>query len=161
MVPSRFLVTSDNSYIEAGAGNETPGSTPIGRTIICSNVKDAIGIYSYKAYYPNQWDAQFRAAVVAYLASMIALPLSQDKRTGMAMRQQNIAIAQEKVRSARVTDGQEGWHSSDLSVDWMRIRNTGGYGGLAAWGANLGDWSVSWDNFAGWGGGSTGNGSAY
>lgn len=160
LVPSRFLVTSDTNFIEANAGNETPGSTPIGRTIICSNVKDAIGIYSYRAYYPNQWDAQFRAAMVAYLAAMIAMPLAADKRVGLSMRQQNIAIAMEKVKSARVTDGQEGWHSSDLAVDWMRFRATGGWQGPYSWMSNLGDWSVSWDNFSGWGGG-VGNSSAY
>ena len=161
LVPARFLVTSDTNYIEPGAGNETPGSTPIGRTIVCTNVQNAVCIYSYRALYPNQWDAQFRAAMVAYLASMIAMPLwaKRDPKSGLAMRQQNIAIAQEKIRSARVTDGQEGWHSSDLAVDWMRARNSGGYGGLASWWNNVGDWSCAWDNI-GWGGG-TGNASAY
>jgi hypothetical protein len=161
LVPSRFLVTSDVNFIEAGAGNETPGSTPIGRTIICTNVQNAIGIYSYKAYYPNQWDSQFRAAMVAYMASMIALPLWSDKdpRMGMTMRQHNIAIAQEKIKSARITDGQEGWHSSDLSVDWMRARRSGGAGYRGAIGDNIGDWSCTWDNI-GWGG-SGGNSSVF
>ena len=90
---------------------------------------------------------------------MVALPLSADKRVGMAMRQQNIAIAQEKIKSARVTDGIEGWHSSDLSVDWMRFRNSGGYGGWNSWWSNVGDWSCTWDSI-GWGGG-TGNSSAF
>jgi len=162
LVPSRFLITSDVNFIEDGAGNETPGSAPIGRTIICANVKNALCIYSYRAYYPNLWDAQFRAAMVAYMASMIAMPLWSDKnpQMGMQMRQQNIIIAQEKIKSARVTDGQEGWHSSDLSVDWMRARRTGGYGGMSAWWSNVGDWSCTWDNI-GWGGGGAGNSSAY
>ena len=102
--------------------------------------------------------------MVAYMASMIALPLWSDKNAqmGMSMRQQNMVIAQEKIKSARITDGQEGWHSSDLSVDWMRFRFSGGYGGWNSWWANVGDWSCAWDNI-GWGGGlgGTGNSSAY
>lgn len=160
LVPARFLVTSDVNNLEEGASNLIPGSSPIGRMVICTNVQNARGIYSYRATWVNLWDSQFRQAMVAYLAATIAQPLwnKTDPKMGMQMRAQNIAIAQQKVKAARVSDGQEGFHSSDLQVDWMRRRNSGGYGGWASWWANVGDWSVAWDNI-GWGG--TGNSSAY
>lgn len=160
LVPARYLVTTDINNIPAGAGNDAQGISPIGRTIICTNVRYAIGIYTFQAIYPNLWDAQFRAAMVAFLASVIAVPLHDDKKFGMQMRDRNIAIAHTVVKNARVSDGLEGWHSSDLSVDWMRFRNSGGYGGWASWWSNVGDLTCTWDNI-GFGGGSTGNSSAF
>jgi hypothetical protein len=100
LVPARFLVTTDINNNPGATPNDTPGISPIGRTVILTNVKTAFAIYSYQAYYPNLWDAQFRAAMVAYLASMIAMPLATDKRMGAALRDQNIQIAKEKVKSA-------------------------------------------------------------
>lgn len=161
LVPARYLITSDVNYIPTGTSNDATGISPLGRTVILTNVQYAIGIYSYKAIWPNTWDANFRAAMVAYLASMIALPLAKDKKLGMAMRMQNIAIAKEKIEAARVTDGNEGWHTSDLNVDWMRFRNSGGWGGPYSWWSNVGDWNCSWESIGGWGGASTGNSSAY
>jgi hypothetical protein len=74
------------------------------------------------------WDSLFREAMVALLASNVALPLSKDKKFGMQMRKDNIEIAKAKIREARVVDGNESVASSDISVDWMRTRNTGGWG---------------------------------
>jgi hypothetical protein len=99
--------------------------------------------------YPSVWDPLFRAAFVSYLASEIALPLSADKKFGLTMRAQNIAVAKAKIEQARIRDGNEGTYSSNLSVDWMAARRTGGSGG---WG------SGGWGDGAGpgvpWGGGS-------
>lgn len=159
VVPSRFLVGSDVNNIPDGTGaapNDTPGISPIGRTIIMSNVPQAQGIYTYNAIYPNLWDFQFRAAMVAYLAAEIAVPLAKDKKFGMTMRAQNIAIAKDKISNARVSDGREGWHTSDLRVDWIQARFTGGNN--VWWGGALGmigDYNCAYDSFAG------GNGSAY
>jgi hypothetical protein len=135
--PARFLVATDYNY-PAPQGSqwwEVQGVSPQGRTVILTNVQNATLVYTCLQLYPNVWDAQFRAAFVAYLASEIALPLTKDKKFGLQMRAQNIAIAKEKITQARISDGNEGLFSSDISVDWMRTRNVGGGG---VWGADGG-----------------------
>lgn len=155
VIPSRFVVTSDQNYIPVGTANDTAGVTPLGRTVILSNVPQAQGIYTYEALYPNAWDSQFRAALVAYIASEIALPLATDKKLGIGLRDRNMLIAMEKIKNARVSDGREGWHSSDIQVDWMRTRRSGGYGLWNNWNGMLGDWNCSYDSIG------FANGSAY
>lgn len=161
LVPSRFLITSDVNYIPDGASNNIPGISPIGQTLILSNVKDARCVYTFNATYPNLWDPLFREAMVGLLASKIAFPLNKDKKLARVLRADNIAIAQGAVKQAMMTNGNETWANSDLQVDWMRFRNSGGWQGN--WGANGfggpgylfgGLDAISW-------GGATGNSSAY
>lgn len=157
-IPARFLVSGDLNNLEEGASNVGVGSSPISRTVICTNVRSAKAIYTFNATYPNLWSSQFREAMVAYLAALIVLKVNPDKKMGMTLRGQNIAIAKERIKAARVSEGKESWSSSDLSVDWMRFRNSGG-GRWNAWGLNsgVGDWSCNYGDI-GWG---TGNSSAY
>jgi hypothetical protein len=136
LVPTRFLITSDPNYIPEGASNDLPGISPIGQTLILSNVRGARCVYTFDAVYPNLWDSLFRQAMVAYLASQIAFPLNKDKKFARQIRADNITIAQGAVRQAMTTNGNESWASSDLSVDWMRFRNSGGWAG--SWGNNFG-----------------------
>jgi hypothetical protein len=99
--------------------------------------------------YPNMWDPQFRAGLVAFIAAEIALPLAKDKKFGMQMRAQNIAIAQDKIMKARASDGNEGFYSVDISVDWMRTRASGAWGNNGGWGAMAGFPGVTgygWDS---------------
>ncbi len=148
-IPARFLVATDFNYLNPIAPNEPwweqPGLSPTGRTVILTNVPQAQLVYTAYIPYPNMWDPQFRAALVAYIASEIALPLAKDKKFGLVMRAPQIAIAKEKIRQARITDGNEGFYSSDLSVDWMNTRtnnawgNGWGYGGDNA-GCLVGGW---------------------
>lgn len=164
-VPARFVLATDPNYPEP-AGQitwEVQGVSPQGRTVILTNVRYAQCIYTRIMLYPSVWDPLFRAAMVAYLASEIALPLwvEKDRAFGLKVRDEQIAIAKQKITEARLVDGNEGWSSSDLSVDWMQARNTGG----AGWGAN-GPWGAG---AGGWGDGcygsfdqvGFGNGSAY
>ncbi len=134
IVPTRFLVTNDVNYIPEGAGNDLPGISPIGQTVICSNQQFARCIYTFQAAYPNLWDELFRSAMVAYLASEVAMPLAKDKKFGVSLRDHNIAIAKDKIREARATSANETWANSDLAVDWMRVRNSGGYSNGYGWG---------------------------
>lgn len=141
LVPARFLVATDFNYPEPPGQItwEVQGVSPEGRTVILTNVQNAQVVYTALMRYPSVWDALFRAAFVSYLASEIALPLSRDKKLGMALRNDQIRIAKEKIMQARVTNGNETWSSSDLSVDWMQTRSVGGswYGGVN--GGNYGD----------------------
>lgn len=149
LIPSRFLLTSDPNYIPEGASNDIPGVSPIGQTLICSNVPQARAVYTFNATYPNLWDSLFRGALVAFLASEVALPLSTDKKFGMTMRKDNIAVAMQKIQQARVSNGNESWANSDLMVDWMRVRASGGYssaGWASTWGQGPG---ILWGGYDG------------
>ena len=137
VVPARFMLSNDVNYVPADPGVDQQGISPSGRVVILTNVPQASAVYTYEALYPSVWDHQFRAAMVAYLASEIALPLARDKKFGVQMRDRNIAVAQAKIAEARRTDGNEGWSSSDIAVDWMRVRQSGGTYG--PWGGYGGD----------------------
>lgn len=153
IVPAKFQVATDFNY-PPPVGSETwnvQGQSPQGRTVILTNVKQAQAIYTAIMLYPSIWDALFRSAFVAYLASEISLPIWSKKgetKQGIAMRDSNIGIVKGKLTEARLVDGNEGVSSSSLSVDWMRARNVG-----SAWGPGGGGWGG-----AGWGGQPFGDG---
>jgi hypothetical protein len=160
ITPARFTIATDPNYPpQPGQITwEVQGLSPQGRTVVLTNVANAQMVYSAIMLYPSLWDALFRGAFVAYLASEVALPLSKDKKFGLQLRSEQIKIAQMKIQQARVTDGNEGWFSSSLSVDWMRFRNAGG--GYGAWGeggstGGPGVLGYGWDQC------SFGDGSAY
>lgn len=124
LVPTRFLEATDYNYPPQSQTEwwEVQGVSPVSRTVVCSNVREARAIYTAFTPYPNVWDSQFRAAFVAYLASEIVMPLVADTRIAMALRDQQIKIAMERIKQARITDGNEGWSTTDHMPDWMRIR---------------------------------------
>jgi hypothetical protein len=126
--PARFLIARDSNYPpQAGQQIEwqVQGVSPQGRTVICTNVPNASAVYTSVVLYISEWDALFRGAMIAYLASAIALPLSKDKKLGIELRRDQIAIAKSKIEQARIADGNETWSSSDIPVDWMSFRNYG------------------------------------
>lgn len=111
-----------------------------GRTVIYTNVKDACAIYTAFLSEPSLWDSLFRAALVAYLASEVALSLTvdlngkTDLRMGMAIAERQIRIVKQKITEARIADGNEGLSSTDHLPDFMRVRIVGngiagGFGG--------------------------------
>lgn len=149
--PARFLVANDPNYASAPGQIfwETQGQAPTGSTVILTNVKNATVVYTGLMLYPSTWDPLFRAAMVAYLASEIALPLNKDKKFAMQLRKDNIEIAKAKIKEARVIDGNEGFFSSDIRVDWMETRRTGGWGtGRGGWGdgGGPGVFGYGWDS---------------
>jgi hypothetical protein len=129
--PARFLIANDPNYPppQGTQSWEVQGVSPQGRTVILTNVPKAKAVYTFLCLYPSVWDSLFRAALVAFIASEIALPLSTDKKFGLEMRNIQIAIATKKILDARAADGNEGWPISDLRVDWLDARRTGhGFG---------------------------------
>lgn len=138
MTPSRFLITNDPNYAPEGASNNIPGVSPIGGTVILSNVQSAIGVYTLEAMWLNLWDSLFRSAVVDYIASEIAFVLHTDKKLGLAVQDRLATRAQAKLSEARRTNGNETWANADLSVDWMRMRMSGGFTAGGYWGNNWG-----------------------
>lgn len=154
--PARFLIGNDPNY-PAPPGSaywEVQGQSPVGSTVVMTNVKQATGIYTRFIPYPSVWDPQFRAALVAFLASEIALPLAKMSIVGakgaLALRKENIEIAKAKIKAARVSDGNEGFYSSDIRVDWMDTRRSGGWassrGGWGSGDDGAGCYSSSWDS---------------
>lgn len=156
--PSRFIIGNDPNYPSPPGSSfgEVQGESPIGSTVIMSNVQKAIGIYTRFIPYPSNWDPLFRAAFVAYLASEIALPLAKmsvmGPKAALQLRKENIDIAKAKIKEARVVDGNEQMASSDISVDWMRTRRTGGWGGRGHGGGfgegDLGSYGGGYDSLA-------------
>lgn len=129
--PARFLLSNDANYPpppDGGPGNwETQGLSPQGRVVILTDVKDAMAVYTYLALYPSVWDSLFRAALVAYIASEIALPLNKDKPFGLKLADNQRAIAKEKILQARAMSANEsGVNTSDIRTDWIDARRTGG-----------------------------------
>jgi len=118
--------------------------------VVLTNVPQAYLIYTALVLTPSEWDTMFREAMVAYLASEIALPLTKDKKAGLAIRAQQIAIAKDKISEARAQSANENWNQVDLTPDWIRARSVGrGYGmgwsdsyGLEAGG--LGTYGSGW-----------------
>jgi hypothetical protein len=153
IVPARFTIATDINYPppQGTAWWEVQGVSPNGRTVILTNVQSALLVYTTDVLYPNLWDAQFRAGLVAYIASDIALGMwaQKDRNFGLKLRDQQIKLAKEKITAARLTDGNEGVYSSDIPVDWMNIRNSGGgilgYGQSAGWNAGPGVLGYGWD----------------
>ncbi len=154
--PARFLVATDYNYPPPPGQItwEVQGVSPEGRTVVLTNVKEALCVYTALVLYPSVWDVMFRAAFVSYLASEIALPLHKDKKMGLALREPLIQTVKQKLTEARRVDGNEGSYSSDIPVDWMAGRRSGGfgsygYGGSGAWGAGFGECGVlgyGWDS---------------
>lgn len=136
--PARFLVGTSTDYPPPPGQVtwEVQGVSPQARTVVLTNVKCATMVYTALTLYPSLWDAQFRAAFVAYLASEIALSIwaEKDRNFGLKLRAEQVMIAKAKVIQARITDGNEGGPTTnDISVSWMRDRNAGG-GAFGWWG---------------------------
>lgn len=125
--PARFQVASDSNYpVPPGSSDAVQGVSPQARTVILTNVKNAQCVYTALRNYPSNWDPLFRQAVVAAIASQIAFPLNKDKKLGLAIRNQQIAILKSTLIEARLADGNESTSRADLSVDWINTRFTGG-----------------------------------
>lgn len=161
--PARWLEATDTNYpVPPGQITwETQGVSPQGRTVILTNVQFALGVYTALMNYPSNWDVLFRSALVAYLASEVALPLwvTRDRKFGLEMRAQQIAIAKEKITQARATDGNEATASNDIPVDWLQARDIGSgrgmWGGYGGSGGGLGNLFCGYDSLA------FGNGDVY
>ncbi len=152
--PAKFSVETDFNYPVPGGSIswEVQGISPQGRTVICTNVRFATCVYTAIMLYPSVWDPLFRAAFVAYLASEIAGPIwtRKDTKLGMRIRDEQLLIVKQKVQEARLVDGNEGVFSSDIAVDWMQTRRSGGSAGRwsvggGGWDGGDGVYGYGWD----------------
>lgn len=155
--PSRFLISRDVNYPPplGQLYDLVQGVSPQGRTVICSNVKNAMCIYTSDVIYPSEWDALFRDAMISYLAQAIVLKLEDDKRLATELRKEQILITKDKLANARVANGNEAWTSTDHMPDFIKVRFGGGGWRGAAWGSDFEG------GFCGWSSVSFADGSAY
>ena len=153
--PTRFLVAQDSVPTLVGMvtdWNQYPdyqdvqGLSPAQQTVILTNQPNATLVYTALILSPDQWDPLFRQAFVALLASFLAMPCIPDKKLAIPMQDRATAAAKNAILQARISDGNEAWGQADISVDWMRTRNSGGYG-RGGWGneAGLGVLGYGWD----------------
>jgi hypothetical protein len=158
--PSLFLVTNDPNFSQPAAAPYIGqrGISPLGNTVILSNVQNASCVYTFDVTYPSLWDPLFASAMIGYLASEVAWPLwsSKNPKIGLEVRREQVAIAKGKILEARIADGNEMTVSSDIQVDWMRFRNTGGTwgGNESVGGGNYGVWGMGWAGSVGFSDGS-------
>lgn len=138
MHPARFVEATDFNYPlpvpPEGPEPEwwnTRGTAPDMRTVILTNVPCAELIYTAWVPYPSLWDPLMQEAIVATLASRLAFPLA-DPKERMALRNTQIAIAKAALTQARITDGNEGWYTTDHMPDWI-TRRSGGWGFGRGW----------------------------
>ena len=158
--PARFVVATDPNYPSQPGQDiiNSQGISPQGSTVILTNVLKAQCVYTARIIYPSLWDVLFRGALVAYIASEVAVSLAVDKKFGMQVRGQQIAIAKSKIEQARLVDGNEGTSSSDIRTDWMDFRRAGGGafggrggfggGGLGGEGWGEGGFGGGWDSLS-------------
>lgn len=127
--PSLFVITNDPNF-PAQPGSNWPsqqGKSPTGSTVILSNVPQASCVYTFNAIYPSLWDSLFFGAMVAFLASEVALGvLANKRRDALEIRKEQIQIAKAKIMEARVVDGNEMSVSTSHIPDWIRARYSGG-----------------------------------
>jgi hypothetical protein len=109
------------------------------RTVILTDQRHAMAVYTADVEFPDEWDSMFQQAFVDLLTSYIALPvavaLDKDKAFGTKMMELAIARAKVVITQARVADANEGTQSTDTVPDWIHDRwrytggrNGGGYG---------------------------------
>lgn len=130
---ARFLVATDHNYPPPPGQItwEVQGVSPASRTVVLTDIQNAQLVYTALMLYPSVWDPLFRAAMVAYLASEVALALTTDKKLGLQLRDEQIKIAKLKLDQARLADGNEGITVMDIPTDWIQARSACyGYGSL-------------------------------
>jgi hypothetical protein len=122
-----------------------PGNTEAS-TVILTNVRNAICIYTQDVIDPTQWDDSFQDACIAALAARIVVPLTGN----IGLKKDLEAVAMQYIVEARVADGNEGLSTTDHTPDWLGARGLfGGVAGPYPW-SNMGEWYGSYENM-GWG----------
>lgn len=154
--PARFLLSRDVNFPPTPGQNweDVQGLSPMGQTVVLTNVSNASLIYTSLVLTPSEWDSAFREAFVAYYSAEIALPLSKDKKFGRQIRIDQMAIAERKVSEARAQSANETTNINSSFPDWINVRNRGrssGYG-LEGGDGGGGCFMGGWDSFGSLGG---------
>lgn len=134
----RFLIA--NNPTSSGGANPTITN----QRVVLTNVCQAIGVYTYDAQDPNQFDPLFETALISALAAELVMPLTGNAGMVASFRQD----CEAKILQARAADGNETIPKADHTPDWIRTRMVGGL----EWGtfayANWGEWYAGWDDMS-------------
>lgn len=116
---------AQGSTVAANAGTGGTGATfnlaytnTFDQKVILTNQENAICCYIRRVTDPNQWDSQFQQAMIAALASRLAIALTGS----IQIANQQISLANSFIQAARATDGNEGLTVNDVTPDWLRVR---------------------------------------
>jgi len=112
--PVRFQVSIDQ--IDPGSG--LPSKSGADQRVILTSQENAILCYIRRVVNPDVWDDQFQQALVSALAARLVIALTGDK--GLAQLQ--IQMANDHIKQARATDGNEGLTINDVTPDFIRTR---------------------------------------
>ncbi len=138
--PAPFLVASSDQYpVVVGSVpwdqlpdfSTTQGVGAISRRVVLTNVQNAQLVYTKLVLELEEWDGLFEQAMVATIASRLAMILIQDKKLAMAERAQQTALAQQAVREARTVNANDAGYPQNISYtpDFIRVRT----GGASRW----------------------------
>lgn len=122
--PAPFLVTDMPIPNTGDSWSLVEGHNPDSTKVIVTNQLGAILVWTGLIQYPDAWDVLFRRAFTAALAARLALPLIEDKKVAIAIRNDQLRIAKDALVEARVRDGNEGWTQIDHTPDWIRARTS-------------------------------------
>ena len=160
--PARFLISSSDQFPTVVGQTDwdnlpdfssTEGVGATGRRVVLTNVQNAQLVYTKLALVIEEWDELFTEAMVALLASRVAMIVIEDKKLALTQRAQQIAIAKEMIREARTVNANDSGfpQSTTHEASWIRYR-TGGYASRNIGWGTLGDGpgytSVGWDSVA-------------
>lgn len=165
LIPAPFLVSSDTNYNVDPNSNwaDLQGLSPVSRTVVLTNVNQAVAIYTALMIYPSEWDALFEQAMVNLLTTRMALPLAKDQKFGLAVQDRADKALMGALTSARAASANESGfpQTIDNIPDFIRTRRSGGGWGLnGGFGAGLG-YDGPGCLWGGFGGLSLGNGSVF
>lgn len=103
--------------------------------VILTNMRQAQLVYTKRITDPNMWDPHFLDAAQAFLAANFVNPLARNK----SLLNDQVAIASDLIRQARVSDGNESLTNQDVVPDFIAVRSNGG-----GWGPGI--IFQSWDS---------------
>lgn len=99
------------------------------RRVILTDVPYAYAVYTARVTDPTVWDPMLVDGATMTLAAWMCQPLSGSTQ----LQTNSVALAKQIILSARLSDGDEGFESTDNIPDWIRIRSSGvgGYNALS------------------------------
>lgn len=117
------------------------------RTVILSNVVEALGVYTADVSDPDLFDPLFVKAFVQAMAANLVMPMSGN----VSLKSGFVNLAKDALTEARARDGNESITTSDHVPDWIATREVGNYQNnwtypFAGPVAGLGNWYWAYDS---------------
>lgn len=124
--PPMFSVTLPGNLPYGGAAvrfqraTDVISGNPTG--VVLTDAREAVGCYTMRVDVEDLWDPAFQEAMVAALAARLAVPLTGK----MEIFKLQAQMTMQQLRTAQVSNGNEGTMTTDHTPDWIRVRGCGG-----------------------------------